>query len=179
VRALLALLFISFSSLAHSNDDFGDRFYVRAETGWANVGIGDSDFRPFLASVSVGGYFLKNIGLDLTIAAPLGSDDDAGFDVQLEEFANLSFRFDSPPIKRWSAFIFLGVSTFTVDQEGLAPTGFSTSVSETFTAGTGALGFKRQIADSRFSVVGTYRLHFLDEPIDVDSITFGVRAAWK
>lgn len=179
MRALLALICISFSSLAHSDDAFGDIFYVQIETGWANVGIAESDFRPWQANVSVGGYFLKNVGVDLSLAAPLNSDDDDGFDVQVEDFASLSFRFDSPPKNGWSAFILLGVSTFAIDQEGAGPSGVSTTVNETFQSGTAALGFKRRLADSRYSLVGTYRVHFIDEPIDLDSVTFGFRAAWK
>ena len=175
MRALLAIVCLTLSSWAHSDD----RFYVEIHGGIGNIRVADLAFRPIEAHVSVGGYFIENIGIDLTVGGSLIEDDDDGFEAQTEEVASLSLRFDSPQKNKISAFILVGVSQFTIQQEGTNSTGVSSTVSETFQGGTAALGFKRQIADSPFSIVGVYRLHFVDEPIDLDSFSVGVRAAWK
>ena len=175
MRALLAIICITASSWAHSDE----LFYGEIHGGIGNIQIADLAFRPLEAHVSVGGYFLKNIGIDLTVGGALRDDSDDSFDTQLDDVASLSLRFDSPPSNGISAFILIGVSRFSVSQEGINPFGVSTTVNETFQGATAALGFKRQIADTRFSFVGVYRVHFVDEPIDVDNYSFGVRAAWE
>ena len=179
VRALLAIICLTVSSGAHARDSFGDLFYVEAHGGIANIRVSDLAFRPIGAHVSVGGYFLKNIGVDLTVGGSLADDDDQGFDGRLDDIASLTLRLDSPPIDRLSAYILIGVSRYTIRQEGVSVSGISTSVTETFQGGTAALGFKRRIGDSRFSVVGVYRIHFVSEPVDVDNFSIGVRASWQ
>ena len=174
MRALLAFVCLSLSPLAYS----ADRFYGEIHGGLGNIRQSDLSFRPVEAYVSVGGYFINNVGIDLTLGTALLDDDDDGFDAQVEDIASLSVRFDSPPIDYTSAFVLIGYSQFTVQQEAVNPLGVTSTVSETFRGGTLALGLRQQLGNTPFSIVGMFRTHILDEPVDVDSYTVGVRAAW-
>lgn len=184
MRALLAIVCITLSSWAHSADswlysDFtGERLYAEIHGGIGNIGLADLNFRPLEGQVSVGGFFLQGLGIDLNLGTALLDDDDDGFELQIENTVNLSLRFESPPKDGLSAFILVGISRFTAVQDSVNSVGQSRTVSETFQGGSLALGLLQRIPNTRFSIVGTFRTQLVDEPIDVDTYTLGVRASW-
>lgn len=175
MRALLAILLLSVCSQPIA----AERFYAEIHAGVDGIQHSDLSFRPIQASASVGLYFWKTIGIDFAFGGPLDVGEDEGFEVQLEDLRTLSLRFDSPPTDGISAFILLGVSQFDVSQRGVTSSGAARTVREDFQGGTLAIGIRQQIGSGPFSVVGSYRFHWVDEPLDVDSWTLGVRAAWK
>jgi len=105
----------------------------------------------------------------------VGKDDD--FTLQLESLTTVSLRFDSPPTDNISASILLGISQFSISQRNENELGART-VRETFQGGTLTVGLRRQLENTPLSVLLAYRLHYVDQPIDIDSWTLGVRAAW-
>ncbi len=175
MRALLAILAFSFSFSAHS----ADRFYGEIHGAVGGIQHSELSFRPIEAHFSVGGYLWDHIGLDLNFAGPLEVGEDDDFTVQLESLTTLSLRFDSPPMDGLSAFMLFGVSRFSVSQRGVNSQGAARTVRENFQAGTFSIGLRQQLGATPLSLVGLYRLHYVDQPINIDSWALGLRAAWR
>lgn len=175
MRALLAIILLSACSQLLATD----RWYGEVHVGFSNVEHSSLAFHPPKASVSFGGYFWKTVGIDVNLGGSFTDDDDDGFDLALDNQGTLSLRFDSPPQNGVSAFVLLGVSQFSLSQRGTNSFGGSRTVRETFQTGTLAFGLRQQLGSGPFSLVGSYRLHVIDEPIDIDEYTLGVRAVWK
>jgi len=172
LRALLAVLLLSVSSLANSSD----RFYGEIHGGFAGIQHSELSFRPIEAHVSVGGYVFDHLGFDLSIGTAVKEGKDDDFQLELVDLTTLSLRFDSPPTDSMQAFILIGISQFAINQ---TDPGGARQVTENFQGGTLSIGLRRNFENTPFSAVGLYRLHYVDQPIDIDSWAIGVRAAWR
>ncbi len=174
MRALLAvfLLSISFPSFAT------DRLYGEIHGGFNVIQLSDLRFLPIQASVSFGGYFYKTLGVDVNLGGSLNEDRDEDIKLQLENQITLSVRFDSPPTRGVSAFVLIGWAQFDLSQSGDSSIGTTQTVSETFRGAAVSIGVRQQIGSGPFSVVGSYRFFDVDEPLDFDTYTLGVRVAW-
>jgi len=176
VRALFAVLMLCMPWFA-APAAAADRFYLEAHAGFSTIQHSELAFRPIEAHFSAGAYFLENIGVDVSFATAAKEGEDGRFAMELNRLATLSLRFDSPPTDGLSAFVLLGFSQFEASQR--APDNpDKRSVTEDFQGGSVGIGLRSQLGRSPFSAVGVYRIHYVDQPIDIDSWTLGVRAAW-
>lgn len=174
MRALLAFVIIIFSLPAAATE----RYYAEYQLGTGNIRHSDLEFRTVEGRFSLGGYFAKGLGLEFAYSGPFRVGSDGGFDVQVEDLVALSMRFESPPMDGLSAYILLGISHFAVTQSGTNSEGRSRSVRENFQGGAVSIGLRQQLGESRYSIVGGFHYHDVDQPVDVDAWTLGVRAAW-
>jgi len=174
VRALLAivLFFASFSVAA------AERFFAEYHLAGTATRHTDLKFRSLGGRLIFGGYFAEGLGAQISVGGPFRVGEDQGFTVQLENFANASLRFDSPPLDGLSAYIALGVSQFTVSQRGVNSIGQARTVRETFQSGSLFVGLQQRYNQLPFSVVGGYQIHYVDQPLDIDAWTLGLRATW-
>jgi hypothetical protein len=175
VRVLFAFLLLTLAFGAHA----ADRFYAELHAGFGGISHSDITGRPAEVYASVGGYAWDYLGLDLTVAGAAMAGEDDGYSLSLKRLATVSFRFDSPPIENVSAFILLGVSQFDLNQESENSQGDSRTVKGSFQGGTFGIGLRHQFTHTPLSLVAMYRVHYVDQPIDVDSWSLGLRAAWR
>lgn len=174
VRALLAFVLITSSFSVFANEGFFAEYHL----GVSGTRHSDLDFRSVDGRLVLGGYYAKGLGVELMFGGPFRVGEDGGFDVQLESLGTVALRFESPPQGGWSAYVLLGISQLEISQREVNSLGQARTVRETFQGGSFALGLRRQIAQSRFSALASYQIFQIDEPIDVDAWTIGVRAAW-
>lgn len=174
MRALLAIVLLALSHQAISSE----RFYGEYHLGTSGIRHSDLEFRSIDGRLALGGYVADQIGVELTLGGPFRVGEDQDFSVQLENLATVSLRFESPPQSGLSAYILVGTSRFTISQRGVNSIGVARTVRESFQAASLSIGLRQQLGESRFSLVGAYHVHFIDEPIDIDTYTVGVRVAW-
>jgi len=176
VRACIAVLFLCLPVFA-APAAAADRFYLEAHGGFSGIQHSDLIFRPIEAHVSAGVYVWDYIGLDFNVGTAAKAGEDGDFAMELNQLTTLSLRFDSPPTEGAQAFILIGISRFELSQRQPDAVD-AASVAEDFQGGSVAIGLRSRLAKSPFSAVATYRLHYVDQPIHIDSWTLGVRAAW-
>ncbi len=174
MRALLAFVLLILSIPATATE----RYYGEYVIGTSGIRHTDLQFRTVEGRLTLGGYFAKGLGAEVSFGGPFRVGEDEGFTVQVENLATLSMRFESPPAEGLSAYILLGVSRFAVSQRGVNSLGGARTVRENFQGASFTIGLRQQLTNSRLSLVGGYQLHYVDQPIDIDAWTFGVRAAW-
>ncbi len=175
MRALFAFLIVTSAFGAQA----ADRFYAELHAGFGGISHSDITGRPAEVYASVGGYAWDHLGLDLTVAGTLMAGEDNGYSLSLERLTTVSLRFDSPPMENVSAFILLGVSQFDLHQEADDAQGDSRTVKGSFQGGTFGIGLRHQFINSPLSFVAMYRVHYVDQPIDIDSWSLGLRTAWR
>lgn len=174
MRALLAIVLLTISSSATA----AERYYAEYQLGSAGIRHTDLDFHSVDGRFIIGGYYGKGLGAEISFGGPFRVGTDSDFDAQLENFTSVALRFESPPEGGISAYILLGASQFTISQRGVDTIGQARTVKETFRGGTATFGFRKQFEHSRLSFVAAYQVHDVDQPVDVDTYTVGLRMAW-
>lgn len=173
MRWLIAIVLLVSSSLAAAEGPI----YGELQIGASGVSHSDLEFYPVFGTVSIGAYVATNIGIEIFADSSVQSDDDEGFDLEIEEAYGIALRLQSPPVGGVQGFIVLGAVNYTLNQESQRDTGIiSPAANEEFTGMRVSVGLMQRLERlPGLLFTAEYRHYNADEPIRVDAIVFGFR----
>lgn len=148
------------------------RLYGELHLGAGGVRYADLDAYPTFGSLTLGAFVLPGIGLELFADQGIDNDEQNSFDIGLEQAYGVAARFQSPSSGGTSGYIVLGYVDFTVEQ------GRSDlqTISESFTGARISIGLMQRLRTwPALQVSAEYRNYYVDEPVRVDGLVFGLR----
>ncbi|MFK7861114.1 MAG: outer membrane beta-barrel protein [Granulosicoccus sp.] len=151
--------------------------YAELQIGASGVRHSDLEFYPVFGTVSLGAYVAKNIGIEVFADSSVSSDDDEGFELDIEEAYGVALRLQSQPINNVQGFIVLGAVNYTLNQESLLSSGVSgLPANEEFEGMRVSVGLMQRFERvPGLLFTAEYRHYNADEPLRVDALVFGFR----
>jgi len=137
------------------------------------------DFYPVIGSASLGAFVYPGIGFEAFFDGGLSPGVEGEFDLELTSATGLAARFQSPPVDGLSGYIVLGYVRFSLRQEENDRLGVRT-VSEDFTGVRLSIGMSQELSRwPNLAVSAEYRNYYVDEDIQVDGLSLGLRVNFQ
>lgn len=180
VRLGLALLF-ALPAASHATHQFAyqptlvERFYGDIHYAYGGVAHSDLEFNPSFLSLSGGVWLRPGIGLELYADQGLNESRQGNFELEWTNTSGFAARFQSPARNGFFAYILLGMAFTHLEQSESDSRGERTVV-QNYEGGRLSIGFgQRYPSIPGLVVVAEYRNYFVDEDLNLDAISLGLR----
>lgn len=138
------------------------------------------DFYPGFVSLAGGAWIRRGVGVDVFVDEGLFSDEKDGFEFEITSASGVAARFQSPPRKGFFAYVVAGVVSLRIVQDETGPTGVQRSVVQNYQGGRISVGIGQQLSFAKNLIVtGEYRNYFVDEDLQIDALSLGVRLSFR
>ena len=147
--------------------------YAEVQLGASGVRYAELDFVSPIAGVSVGAYLFPGIGLELFADGALDRGGASRFESGVNQAYGAAVRLRSPSEDGLHGYIVLGYVDFVVEQESLDR---GIEIDERFTGLRSSIGLMQRLERvPSLAVTAEYRNFYVDEAIQVDGLSLGLR----
>ncbi len=140
------------------------RFYAGAGIGYGDIRLSRTHFNSVSSQFHVGGWVLKNIGIELRLNNELSDDSARGITTSIPRLVTAAMRFQSPQEWGLKVYVLLGGARVTLDSHG---EGGNFPGREDFDAALVNIGLLSPLSDDgRWSLFLEANRYFLDRDND-------------
>lgn len=151
------------------------RIYGDIHVAAGTVAHSDLRFHPVFASFSAGAYVRPGIGVEGFFDTGLDSDEQAVFDLSVNQASGIALRLESPPQRGLQAYVLLGYVNFSLDQLEEDSRGTRT-VTQTYSGARVSVGLLQRLQVFPNMLFGAeYRIYHSGDGILVDGWSLGLR----
>ena len=152
-----------------------ERLYGDIHFAYGGVAYSEIEFNPSFASFSGGAWLFPGIGFEVYSDRNLSSSREGNFELELTSTSGMAMRFQSPPRNGFFAYVLLGLAFTRIEQSESDSRGERTVI-QNYEGGRISIGFGQNIRSVHGLVlVGEYRNYFVDEDLNIDAVSFGLR----
>ena len=164
------------SSLTHAASVPTIPLYADLQYTLGGVKHSDINFNPGFGTLGVGAWIRPGIGIEGFIDQGSSSSREGNFDLQLEQASGVNLRFQSPLTGGGVfSYVLLGMVSVDVIQDESDERG-QRRVRQGFEGVRVSLGFGIEFRRlEALSLTGEYRYYAVDEDIQIDGISVGLR----
>lgn len=139
----------------------------------------DVDFNPGFASLSLGVWLWKGIGLEVFADKGLNAGQDGEFDLEITDANGVAARFQSPSSDGIFAYVVLGVVRTRIEQSNDSSQ-IQPLIVQNYRGGRLSIGIGRElqiIPGGRLTA--EYRNYFVDEDLQMDALSVGLQLNFR
>jgi len=152
--------------------------YVELGVGAGGVKVGDLDFYPAFATLTLGAWplpALPGVGIELFADTGLREGREDGFRLETTRAYGAALRFESPPQRGLSGYVVLGYTAFELSQS-FRDGGSANDIEEEFGGARVSIGVVQRLQRvPALSVMAEYRKYAVEEGLDLDALIIGLR----
>ncbi len=175
---LVALLWLSLTggAITHAASVPALPLYADFQYTLGGVKHSDINFNPGFGTLGVGAWIRPGIGIEGFIDQGTSSSREGNFDLQLEQASGVNLRFQSPTTDGGVfSYVLLGMVSVDVIQDESDERG-QRRVRQGFEGVRISVGFGIEFRRlEALSLTGEYRYYAVDEDIQIDGISVGLR----
>lgn len=176
LRSLLVIGGVTVGSLTHAANGNALPVYADLQYTYGGVRHSNINFNPGFGTLAVGAWIRPGIGIEGFIDQASTSSQEGNFDLTLEQATGVGLRFQSPTTDHGVfSYVVLGMVSVDITQDESDERG-QRQVRQGFDGVRISLGFGYEFSGlDVLSLTGEYRHYAVDESIQIDGISFGLR----
>jgi len=152
-----------------------ERLYGDLHYAYGGVAHSDLEFNPSFLSLSGGVWLLRGIGIEVYTDRALNESRQGNFELEWTRTSGFAARFQSPDRQGFFAYVLLGMAYTHLEQFESDSRGERTVV-QNYEGGRLSIGFGQKYRSiPGMVIVGEYRNYFVDESLNLDALSVGLR----
>ncbi|MBX2881596.1 MAG: hypothetical protein KTR32_16740 [Granulosicoccus sp.] len=169
---------------ASTHGQHGNAISIHGVYGDLHLALGgvqhsDVNFNPGFASLSVGVWLWKGIGIEVFGDKGLNAGNDGDFDLEITDASGFAARFQSPSSDGMFAYVVLGVVNTRIEQAE-DDNDVQPLLVQNYRGGRLSIGFGRElqiIPGGRLTA--EYRNYFVDDDLQMDALSVGLQLNFR